>query len=360
MVNAEWCFHNKLGLALATALLTVGLAGCSTGDSNQESTPVESVAAAPDTADLPLAQYIDVVRIYTTPENDDPFLKDEHEQHEANLAQCMKDRGFTYYPVPWVQPEVMPGFFPQGDRVWLPSLPDTREETARSGYGVLAAVYYPPHSEEIVKNVEYRDSLAPPAQAEYDLALVGGNPYGSAPQGAAKSCGELLEEEQVTADESNPSIKEMFKNQYQDLVMDLKDLPSDVMEDSRIMELSLLWSDCMSHRGYDFASGTAYSEFDVLINPDSAYMMAFRTRADGSLGESWFQYQGERSTPEEERSLTGSAAEIVIALDDFDCRAETSFTEIFTTVQIELENQFLETHYQQLQEMVAFAQQYPI
>ncbi|MCL2784832.1 MAG: hypothetical protein FWD55_05235 [Propionibacteriaceae bacterium] len=87
-------------------------------------------------------------------------------------------------------------------------------------------------------------------------------------------------------------------------------------------------------------------------------MWAWRTRADGTLGDTWYHYEYDEATPEEERSLLGTQAEVQIALADFDCREESNYLERYLAIQIDLESAFVDQHRAQLDEMLAFADQH--
>ncbi|MDR0592239.1 MAG: hypothetical protein LBG60_03060 [Bifidobacteriaceae bacterium] len=120
---------------------------------------------------------------------------------EEFKASCMKERGFTYYPVPAAEPAPDAGLGDVGhDALWsIPFLPDTLEEVERVGYGItrpLEGSATPEASAAEQQNQAYREGLTSSAQREYDLALYGYYDQASyADQGTvADACGSLAAE----------------------------------------------------------------------------------------------------------------------------------------------------------------------
>ncbi|MCL1923199.1 MAG: hypothetical protein FWG15_04995 [Propionibacteriaceae bacterium] len=131
----------------------------------------------------------------------------------------------------------------------------------------------------------------------------------------------------------------------------------------RLEAMDASMAQCMIRHGYDFTTGyhwapVLWGEPQTPPTPNAAWMLAYRTKPDGSVGSSWADPSSEDKTPEDERSLVGSEHEIRIALDDFDCRAETNYTQTFIDVLTARENEFIEAHGVRLQEMVAYAEEH--
>ncbi|MDR1798353.1 MAG: hypothetical protein LBR19_00490, partial [Bifidobacteriaceae bacterium] len=291
----------------------------------------------------------------------DAVTKANWEASEAFMAECMKKAGFVYFELPWTpEPEVQ--HFQQGDVLVIPVLQATREETARVGYGVLAAEEpsYDPSTDPVQQNEEYRDTLSEAAQAEYDLQRWGPDPYEASPAPHDPGCAEQAYDQYVERIEQQAerelSAKELFDQQFT-LPLDMTRLVwPGVNQDPRVASMDSQWSACMADRGYDLAPAQAYL-MDT-SGPWAAWYMALRTKADGTLGDAWYNFLGEELTPVEERSLLGTPAEIQIALDDFDCRQEVgAYEATYREVQLELEAAFVEEHRQELDEMVAFVEQ---
>ena len=87
-------------------------------------------------------------------------------------------------------------------------------------------------------------------------------------------------------------------------------------------------------------------------SPLSAVDLAVRTRPDGSVGDP-HPDAPTSEIPFDERYLTGDPAERAVALADFDCRAATDYLERLTTIQIDLEEEFVHARAQALEEVAA-------
>ncbi|MDR3107355.1 MAG: hypothetical protein LBU05_04050 [Bifidobacteriaceae bacterium] len=317
-----------------------------------------AVAGIPLGDDSPFAPYLPFVK---GPPQDaavsaaaDQRARERQDRVEADIAKCMKGRGFDYYPVEWVKDDPV-RLFPGGDVMELPRLPLTRDETERIGYGVeppgdLAGAV----AESNQMNIEYLTSLDLNGRQEYDLALNGPNPYEPVPQAAAKGCAEIaIEANPVDGSQWSASPQDQFDSQFSGLGRAMADIVyAAVRGDPAVASLNRRWASCMDDKGYDLGSGNLYDESQV--EPWTAYTLALRTRADGSLGETWYTYSSENETPEDERSLSGSPAEIQIAVDDFDCRGETDYEATYRAVQLRLEAEFVAANKEQMDAMAAF------
>ncbi|MDR2373225.1 MAG: hypothetical protein LBD77_03830 [Bifidobacteriaceae bacterium] len=268
---------------------------------------------------------------------------------EDELAKCMKAEGFEYTPRQWVDYEAYTpqGTFSDGDLLWLPWLPETREQVAARGYGKGDPEMISAGAEQDVDpvNYAYKQSLSADALAAYDSASA--------------ECVARIEpvlEDRIPSAPAQPN--QDFSWQFGELVaaMDQLNWPG-VSETAEARLLNGEYSDCMSKAGYDLDSGAEFGPAEV--TPWAAEAMARRTKADGSLGESWFNQPvslGGPLPPEEERSLLGAPGEIAIALADFDCRATTDYEARLLAVYLRLETEFVEQHKTELEAMKAFVE----
>ncbi|MCL1923195.1 MAG: hypothetical protein FWG15_04975 [Propionibacteriaceae bacterium] len=351
----------RMAMASAALVLLAGLAGCSASEDGSNRGTVINGGIVESNWDLPFAPYAPVVNRFTQEDNSvsNGVFKKRFDQLEAYTAQCMQERGFSYFPEEWTDNEDDPGYFPQGDSLWLPELPTTREEAVRVGYGTQPAEQFSWTGEHIDKNEDYRLTLSPSARGKYDLARYGQNPYEPEDPSLPKSCGVLARENVPPHLYEDDEVIVSFNSQFGDVAFGMHMLVSDeIFGDPRIIKVSSQWNQCMKGRGRELISGSMYTE--ETVQPWASHYMALAIRADGVVGDSWKKNDIDNTTPEEERSLLGTEAEIKIAVDDFDCRVETNYMETFAAVQIELENQFIQDHYQQLQDMLAFAEEHPI
>ncbi|MDR2377893.1 MAG: hypothetical protein LBD70_00510 [Bifidobacteriaceae bacterium] len=204
------------------------------------------------------------------------------------------------------------------------------------------------------KNIEYQASLSDEAAREYDLALHGPNPYESSDALADESClGQAVTANPADGPGASLSPADQFAAQFWDLGRAMDDLVfSGVRADQAVIEANAAWALCMDAKGYDLASGNLYSADQV--EPWTAHTLALRTKADGSLGDAWYNYSSDDATPEDERSLGGWPAEIAIAVDDFDCRHDTDYETVYRDVQLRLEEEFVEYNKDRLDMMVAY------
>jgi hypothetical protein len=281
-------------------------------------------------------------------------LRTRWTQMQGAQAECMKDRGFTYYPVPWVA-NTEYRRFPNGDVLVLPRLPASRAEVERRGYGIQAAEDFTDEATEVEEqNRNYRESLAPAAQTEYDLALLGPDPHEATPEDTANTCGEIAAQA-VPVDDSDwvPPPADEFWFEFGDLVLAMAELVDiGAPSDPAVQNAAQAWESCMAKKGYDFTT-SRFLQYGP-INPWAAHTLALRTLPDGSVGDAWHNYQGENFTRPEERSLSGSPAEIKIAVDDFDCRVEADYEAIHLEAQLRLEAEFVAQNKARLDAMVAF------
>ena len=363
----------QMAITVLFAALVWGLAGCtkvddgvppvsgespvSTGTPSQTTDSVPA-GRGPARDDLSFSPYVGAVHEFTATDGNvgNVALKQRSDEGQAFRAECMRERGFVYYPEPWTGTEAHEGWFRGGDQLWLPHLSEDRAEVSRVGYGVMPAEDLSLwDSREAKQNAEYRDSLSPSGRSKYDLALYGEMPS-TIKSNSVKSCGELSMEK-YPALVVDPGPKDLFRAQFGELSMSMHSLVNeDIAEDPRITSLNATWNGCMANLGYDLLSGFYWNQHNV--SPWTAQTLALRTRADGSLGDTWYNYQYDEITPPEERSLLGTPAEIQIALADYDCRRESDYMERYLAVQIDLESAFVERHKTQLDQMMAFAEEH--
>lgn len=207
--------------------------------------------------DLPFAPYTYTISHFTAEDYsaDEDASKTRWVEIQGFLAECMHERGFTYYPVPWTTLEASSGFFSDGAQLILPRLPDSRAEAARIGYGVM-----PPQQLELwdsfeqEQNSSYRDSLSPQARDQYDFALHR-DPVSTAGTQSEPACGQLAVERYPSVTRE-PSAKEQFVRTFIDLYQAMNTLDyQDIYSNPRLRTLNAEWAGCMNKRGYDFTSG---------------------------------------------------------------------------------------------------------
>jgi hypothetical protein len=305
----------------------------------------------------PFSPYTALISAFTGPQDEDQASVERAAKIQDFLAECMKGRGFDYTPAEPVPLEEDPRLFAEGDVLWLPQLPASRAEAAVRGYGVMAA---PPLASERVSvgelaNRDYRDSLGAAAQAAYDQAFTGtSDPYAEPDPDAPTGCTALAFAQYPEEAAATPSPEALFWDLHGELAEAMDSLVSQgVGLDPRTQDLNAEWNACMTDRAYDLTSGNLYSLEDV--SPWAAWTLALRTMADGRVGDAWYNYDYEEVTPVEQRSLAGTPAEVAIALDDYDCRAQVDYERRYRAIQLKLEQAFVERHRPELDSLLAFA-----
>jgi hypothetical protein len=274
---------------------------------------------------------------------------------EAAIAECMKAQGFDYTPAEW-QAEEVAVYFPDGDKLRLPSLPPEREDAATRGYGVagpqtlLAGLVDTERA-----NADYYESLNVGQQAAYDLAWAG--PVDSSGMWNSSDYGCLgVGEDAVLSSSPSVSSSREFWVAFGDLARAMDQLP--VLDDPAVHEADRDFDRCMFDKGFDLTSGAEFSAGQG--GPWAAWTMALRTKEDGTLGDSWHTdwLAAGQMPPEDELSLLGTAAEIKIAVADFECRAEVDYAARFREAHLRLEDEFVGERKAELEEMKAFVQEH--
>ncbi|MDR2567588.1 MAG: hypothetical protein LBC97_16355 [Bifidobacteriaceae bacterium] len=274
-----------------------------------------------------------------------------HDAAEQAIAQCMKERGFDYQPEPW-EPVPQPMVFPSVDELPLPWLPDTREEVAARGYGKLAAEDYGDSGEDPPKQ-PYREALNDAGKEAFDLALTGPDPYAQDQADTPVACslvGQQAASIDMSVDAGNAGY-DAFWQEFGDLLLAVNEMS--FVKDAKMQALVSEYRSCMLDAGFDIAGGNMHSAEEA--TPWASFVMALRTKPDGSLGNSWTHYASEEETPADERSLLGTDGERRIAVADFDCRQATDYEAVFLEEYLSWEQDFVDAHKPDLEKMKAYA-----
>jgi hypothetical protein len=282
------------------------------------------------------------------------------------VAQCMKDSGFEYYPVPYQGSrfkEAPSGFSPA--TMPIPSLSPDRETVARWGYGVQAAPepnqgdpfrgQDPGVAEADKKNQDYRDSLSREGRDAYDRKLRGFteadvvDPTDLAPTPDPDTCARVPGEPMEASD---PRADLLLA--YSGVLLGLREVTAtDVPMDPRSLALHEEWNTCMVDKGFDTAPEITETK------PGSADIDTGVTtteiRSETGYGDQASPLNAAKLAqtldPAGGGLLVADPAQIRIALADFDCRAATDYLRRITDLQIELEQAFVDKHRRQLDEM---------
>jgi hypothetical protein len=286
--------------------------------------------------------------------------RDRHAKFEAFTAECMKEAGFTYHPEEYSPLDASDKRSFDQDWMWIPELPSERADVELHGYGASGDEPFfelPSVSEPTTAgtqaNLDYVAGLSSDAYAAYYLALVGHEDtvegfYGEWELGCRGEAAIAVPEVEA------PPAVEYFRTTYWPVAAEINQLyASGITSDPRIKELNSAWNDCMLGLGVDISSQVISGwEGSYLSMPSPSvsflYAQAVET-TDGSTTEP--------GLPGGDGVLRGTPAEAKIALADFDCRVETDYVARYQAIQIEVEQAFVNSRKEILDQMVAYVEQ---
>jgi hypothetical protein len=237
-------------------------------------------------------------------------------------------------------------FWQHIDSISVPTLPASRPEVERFGYGVQEPQSGTAQlSAEEQTNSAYLDQLSADAQAAYDLALTG---HDAADQATYEQTGGCRGQAWAAFPEpAAASRQQSVLDNYQDLVHDFRWLIIDgVPGDIRMAAANQAWAECMTGAGIEHLNG-----WEERATPYSALMLALGTDSDAVLWDPTASDGAEE--PEQYRSLAMSPPEIAIALADFDCRAEVGYEQTANQIALELQRSFIDKNRREIDQLLA-------
>jgi hypothetical protein len=279
-------------------------------------------------------------------------------------AECMKERGFTYYPA-LADPGIAATEEPMDGgqtKLGIPYLPDSLEEVERVGYGVFSpreAGIEPDTPEGELRNAEYRDGLSESAREAYDLALIGYVDVADAQDPDPEACMTLASDEYPV-----PTVSVVYPDFLFEPLQAVTEAfevrvtfpenappyesygPYSIRHDPRLDELDGEFSSCVA----DLADG----KWDAGTDINGPVTAGVRIGPDGSKWD--FPPDGEvfeDPVPVEHQSLVGSQIEIDIAVIDFKCRQQTDYVKRYAQIVVDAQNKYLEGHKTELDQMLA-------
>ncbi|MDR1186408.1 MAG: hypothetical protein LBK95_02950 [Bifidobacteriaceae bacterium] len=330
---------------------------------NSELPKAATVTTSP--IELPFAAYFRAGNIVTEAliRSQDSLMDEWKNDHQAFVSRCMRDTGFEYYPVEYVPPEPLSeetALYRFGDSLPLPSLPDSREEARRVGYGVLSfeewsgsAQFQSPEPGGEAENEAYVASLSDSARREYNLALTG---YGDDPhvQERPNSCIDRADSgfprpDPVPSDFLEPldAMSGFFGLLLGATADEMTErFPDSIYANSDLVALDNEYVRCVVDRGLTLVGGSP------LLGPVATFTHAVFTAVDGSVFD-YSETSTEDEIPIEQRSLTGSGAEREVAAIDFECREQTDYVLRFAKIVHDLEEAYVLGHATELDRMMA-------
>ena len=324
-------------ITLVTGLV-IALAACSGGGPRAgDDDPSKDAGATDDYTPGPLE------KMWTEAYGSFDMVDSNAQQNrvEQLVAECMSEQGFEYTPVDYSQmddgfsPEPIEGDGPQ----W-----GTEEYAKELGYGITTwedtgetAEPMPIEGESDWSdpNMEYVDSLSESAQQAYYEALSGPQPteeemesgdweydpenagcYGKASDEVWNAGGNIWEDEK-----------------YQGLLDEMNLIYTSAENDPKIVAARSEWTGCMTDAGY----------------PGLADQSAAQEIIYTEMQEYW-----ENGTEPDEATMTGIRdRERALATADFQCAEKSRINEIQTEVQHSIEQDFIDSHKAELEELMA-------
>ncbi|MDR0627839.1 MAG: hypothetical protein LBG11_11415 [Bifidobacteriaceae bacterium] len=284
-----------------------------------------------------------------------------NDEREAIVADCMKQAGFVYHPLPYGGPLEAPEdlWLVRSWKLYVPPLSADRAEVEKWGYGISLEMETfeeqfeknrnPEAKEVSQRNEEYVNSLTPAAQKEYQMALVGFEEVTDGPNPEFQGCvGEAYA--QVPATKSATDVSDQFEDLYRAVVEVTK---WDVGMDTEALALDQEFTSCLSDKGIDFSFLVFEDEYgwtqDVAnlnrVSPSTVFQEAYALREDGSLTPEGEDFVGLQAYPRQ----------VEIALADFDCREELDYMNRMMAIQLRVEQEFVDRHRDRLDELEAAA-----
>jgi hypothetical protein len=288
-------------------------------------------------------------------------------QVQKEVATCMKEAGFTYYPLEFDDSVPVPldaTTLLEGDLLPVPDLPDTIEEVRQNGYGVnpqgneSGDVGDPTDlsvSEEETKNLEYFDGLTGSAQAAYEEALSGWDGTEEwLESGRVGGCSAAAAQK-YPKPEANDDASKAWEL-HGDVIGGLRALVrSQIPQDEVVTRLDLDWQACMLGRGYELDTGPGAGDgFSPYRLPTLALMRATQTGSDGSVLD---PATAPENVPADQMRLTGSEAEVQVAVADFECRQQTNYLNTYLARVREMQEEFIRNNRDELERFKAAVEQ---
>jgi hypothetical protein len=312
----------SFAIALFAIVTTVTLAGCAGGNG-------DGGGGGLTYEDSPLSKYLEAVNGVWDEER---AVKEQQEVEEA-VATCMTEEGFEYTPVDHSQ------YMSFSDDTEERS---TEEWVAANGWGMVQTQEdmdeQQAQAEEFVDpNQPYIESLSPTEQEAYFATL-----YGTPPSEEEMGEDGSYEYNWETAGCQGAAQHELQGDSYWEderfsgLMEDMNALWEDLPKRPEIVELNQKWSDCMADAEY---SG-------LKLRQDAQMQISEEMNA-------FYEGQENPEPPSEVQLAELKEKEIAMALADFRCAKELDYDTKQFTAQFALEQQFIDDHKAELDELVA-------
>jgi hypothetical protein len=343
------------GRLLCAAICTVSLAvaGCSGGGDGDDDSGTGAAG--------PLADFFGWDE--QARGEDGEFTEEDRQQHyqaQDLIVACMSEAGFEYTPEPFYGDLDQSQQDPNRE-VWDLQQDDPEAFAREYGYGMTTIDYerVDGAASGQAPNLEYRETLSPAAQEEYDKALWGDwSEYEEAIE-----AGEEVEPPTASGC-SDSAYQEVYdyggddgaEEQFDSLHEEWGALEERIENDPRMEAATQEWSGCMADAGYPGLTDRYAGQEEVSQRQGELYGWDDEAAVDsggGSGGEAAVQpaptpsFEPVEPDPEDLAELR--EFELAIATADYTCRQEHDLDGVEQSVRFEHEEQFLESHREELE-----------
>ena len=332
--------RRSIGRATASVLvLTLALTGCASGGTDGE----RGAAAAEEVELGPLDEYFQ--RAYG--EFDEDRANREMRRAEELVADCMSEQGFDYIPM---DPAAQGGMSMSSDDLdveW-----GTREFAEQYGYGMTTNPFGEieesmPEEEFVDPNADYVGAMSETEREAFYVALHGDQVFPDDPEAEFEydweqsGCQGRAQHEVYEGGQSDPSTASLEE--------EINALWEQTQQDPRVTEVTAAWITCMGDAG-----------LTGLATVDDAQMQ-FSEKLNAVYEDAYSQDPEQMPTEEELAEMEAKVQarigeltedEIATAVADFDCREEVGYDDTLQEVTFDLQEQFVETHRDELEAWV--------
>lgn len=269
---------------------------------------------------------------------------------EEAVAACMAEEGFEYHvdELAGVGGVTRPREF---GTVAFAEQYGYGESIPLEGATVPMLWNYVPTSEGRAWNAEYRDALSPEARAAYDIALDGAyaeaspddppeGEYDPSVHGCHGRASMQVYPDGYIGPEGLADVKQAVLSIYER-----------VEEDPRVVEALGRWSVCMADSGHPGLESLLDAESLVATEIFTAWQEEWADRTGTALGVTDYDVV-RRQVPDGLAELR--RAEIDLAVTDAQCRLDSGYLTTRHEVQVEIEQEILDTYHADLEAWVTW------
>lgn len=320
--------------AAAGIALALTIAACS-GGSNGDDGPTEVQAG-------PLDEFFE--QMYGDWDEDESNR--QMMEVEEITADCMAELGFEYTPVDYSTQGGVSFSSDDLDVEW-----GSREFAEQYGYGATTDPWSDqempepdPGDEWVDPNQEYVESMSESEQTAYYAAL-----YGEQTFDENADPDEPIEWDWTQGGCSGKAQHEVYEvgtgmddDSFQALQEEMNTMWESMMSDPRIAEATAEWGACMADAGYSGLASTEDAQNLIYDKVNAIYEEAY---SDVSFDENTTEEDFaalDKAVQDQISALT--AEEIEIAVADFDCRDDVGLDAIQQKINLEYQQEFVDTH----------------